>query len=153
MSMEVKGIVFGVLLVALAVVVIMFIRNVMGKSTRGVLHVPQGKTIVPVVVCQQNSLKSIKYSQVFDVDLIAEPTTITNEYTGEELSGTCAIEYRNKPVGFMDQSSRYVGVLSKLGQNNRKLVVSAMLLAADEDGRPIMHVRLPDDKWFLRALK
>lgn len=153
MSMDVKGVVFVVLIAAVVGIAFSFLRTLMGKSTRGVLHVPQGKNIVPVIVCQEKPLKPFKFSQAFDVVFIANPTTITNQYTGEVLSGPCAIEYRNKPVGFMDHSSRYVHVLSKLGRKNKKLVVSAMVQATDEDGRPIMHLRLPDDKWFLRALK
>lgn len=138
-----KLVLLAVAMVAAVTVIIgLFLRNVMGKPVRGVLHVPQGKTRVGIGVLNDKPLRPFKYGQVFEVTVLAET----------EACAMGTLEYRGTPVGVADASSSYVQALDKLARENRRVLVSAVIATIDGEGRPVIELELPSTSWFKRAL-
>jgi len=119
----------------------LFLRNLMGKPVRGTLRAPQGKNHVDVTVSDDKPLRPFKYSQVFEVAVVAK--------TADQV----AVAYKDKPVGVADPSNPYTRVLHKLLDRHPSVVVSAVIMSIDDKGRPLMQLCLPDAGWFKRALK
>ena len=63
------------------------------------------------------------------------------------------LSFRNKPFGLADQASSYTQTLSQLAELNQKVIVQAVITSLDAQGRPVIELRLPNPKWFVRALK
>ena len=153
MMSDVKVIIAVAIITVLVIAAILYIRGVLGRPTRGVLHVPQGRNIVPVIVCQDAHLRPFKYDQTFDAVVVAGDTYIQNAYTGRRQTGECAIAFKNKPIGFVDSTDSFVLVLSKLANTYKKVTVKAVIISMNSNGQAVLELKLPDEKWFLRALK
>ena len=134
----------ALLVVALVAAVIafigLFLRNLMGKPVRGTLRAPQGKNQVDVAVRNDKPLRPFKYSQVFEVAVLAE--------AAEQV----IVAYKDQPVGIADPSNPYTQVLQKLLDRQPNVVVSAVIMSIDDKGRPLMRLCLPEASWFKRAL-
>lgn len=139
------------LMVILVVCVTTFLRSVMGKPVRGVLHVPQGNNHVDVAAFDCRCLKPYKCGQVFDAEVVPTEHAMTSIYTGEERSGRGAISFKGTPIGFADWDNSYSQVLWTLTSMYTRVVVRAVILGIDADGHPVMRLNLPDPAWFVRA--
>ncbi len=153
MSMEVKAIVLVVFTIAVGAFIFSYIKNYMGKAVRGVLHIPQGKNQLEVDVFNDESLKPYKFAQVFEVQVLADEQTMSDERTGETHTGTGALSYKNKPFGFTDASSNYTKALAILAHKHKKVFARAVITSTNSEGRPIVQLELPDEYWFAKALK
>lgn len=142
-----------VLMAILVVCVATFLRSVMGKPVRGVLHVPQGNNHVDVTAFDCRCLKPYKCGQVFDAEVVPTEHAMTSIYTGEERSGRGAISFKGTPIGFADWNSSYSQVLWTLTSMYTRVVVKAVILGIDADGHPVMRLNLPDPMWFSRAAR
>ncbi|MDO4539045.1 MAG: hypothetical protein Q4B54_12850, partial [Coriobacteriales bacterium] len=114
MSLEVKAILLVVLVVVVGAMMVTYVKNFLGKSVRGALHVPQGKNRVHADVLDSQPLKPYKYSQVFEVQVSAEERTIKDEISGQSLTSTGALIYKNAPIGFIDPTTSHAIALAKL---------------------------------------
>lgn len=155
MSTEVKAILIIVLVTVVGFITANGVRSFIGRPTRGTLRVPQGKTIVPIVVCDCGPLRPFKYGQVFEVRVLPGEQTavpLINAADGE-ITQKCGLAYRNVIMGFSDASSRYTKALSVLADKNDKVVAPAVITSLDSDGNPVMQLELPNDAWFARAIK
>ena len=123
------------LMVILVVCVTTFLRSVMGKPVRGVLHVPQGNNHVDVAAFDCRCLKPYKCGQVFDAEVVPTEHAMTSIYTGEERSGRGAISFKGTPIGFADWDNSYSQVLWTLTSMYTRVVVRAVILGIDADGR------------------
>ena len=155
MSTEVKAILLIVLVTVVGFIAVTAVRSFIGRPTRGTLRVPQGKTFVPIVVCDGGPLRPFKYGQVFEVRVLRGEQTavpLTSE-TGEGITEKGALMYRGATIGFSDVSSRYTKALSVLADKHDKVMAQAVITSLDRDGNPVMQLELPKDAWFARAIK
>ena len=152
MDIAVRAIIIVGVFLALGVFAIAYFKSTMGKAQRGVLNVPLGRSIVDVVVCDCSCLKPYKFGQTFDAVVMPGAHELVNEFTKQRLSGEGAISYKGSIVGFADASSSSVMALVKLAGTYQKVVVQAVVLSIDHDGKPIVQLKLPNTPWFKRAL-
>ena len=155
MSIEVRAILLLVLVAVVVIVVIVAVRSFIGRPTRGTLRVPQGKTFVPIVVCDGSPLRPFKYGQVFDVRVLPGEQTAVPLVNAEdgEITQKGGLLYHNVMIGFSDASSRYTKALSVLADKHNKVIAQAVVTSLDRDGNPVMQLELPKDAWFARAIK
>ena len=155
MSIEVRAILLVVLVTVVVIVAVVAVRSFIGKPTKGTLRVPQGKTFVPIVVCDGSPLRPFKYGQVFDVRVLrGEQTGVPlTSATGEEITQKGALSYHGVTIGFSDASSRYTKALSVLADKHDKVIAQAVIVSLDTDNNPVMQLELPKDAWFARAIK
>ena len=155
MSVEIKAILIVVFVTILGFIATTSVRSFIGRPTRGTLRVPQGKTFVPIVVCDGSPLRPFKYGQVFEVRVLPGMQTAVPlaDAQGEEITERGALAYHDKTIGFSDASSRYTKALSILADKNDKVVAQATITSLDSAGNPVMQLELPNDAWFARAIK
>lgn len=133
----VVAVVVGVIVLAIS-----FLKSIIGKASRGVLHVPQGKDRLDVSVRDDVGLRSFRYGQTFEVHFVPS----------EAEGGIATISYKNKPVGLICNTTTHSLALLKLAEKHPKVMVQAVVAGLDSNGRPLMQVMLPNDAWFKRAL-
>jgi hypothetical protein len=130
----------GLILVA-GICVFLFARSVLGKSVRGVLHVPQGRTRVDVKTDPNVRPTMFTYAQTFEAN-----------YARDER-GQGVLVYSGKTIGSVSASEPRVRALNKLTDKHKHVAVSVAVASFDAAGLPILQLALPDDGWFRRALK
>lgn len=140
-------------IVALVVFVVSYLKSVMGKPFGKTLRVPRGKTGAKVDVFDDRPMRPFRYGQAFDVVLTLPEQTLTSIYTGEARTGSGAVSFKGTPVGFMSDTDSFTHTLMKLAEKYPKIVVQAAVMGMDADERPIIELQLPDTKWFLKALE
>lgn len=133
---------FVVVVVGVAAFAISFIKSMLGKASRGVLHVPQGKDCLDVRVRDDVDLRFFRYGQTFEVLFVPS-----------EAEGSIAtLLYKNKPVGVICSTTTRSLALLQLAKMHSKVMVQTVVAGIDSSGRPLMHVMLPNDAWFKRAI-
>lgn len=153
MSAETLAIVAVVIIIILILCAVSFIRSYMGRPVRNVLHVPQGKERVKVIVCDDSSLRPFKYGQVLDVQVLSGEHTMQDPSSGTPRRVVGVLAYKKTPVGFIDPASAYPRALSVLADKHKKTLVGMSVISIDEHGEPVAEVRLPNLSWFKRAWK
>lgn len=152
--MLVARIVFAiVVIVAVGVFLVSYLKSVMGKPFGKTLNVPRGDVRVGVEVFDDRPLRPFRYSQAFDVVLTLPEQTLTSIYTGESRAGTGVISFKGDPVGFMDTSSSFAQTLMKLAEKHPKVIVQMAVMGTDANDRPDVELLLPEAKWFVKALE
>ena len=152
-KMLVARIVFIVLVcVGLFVLSVSFIKSARGKSIKGVLHVPQGKGHLAVRVCDDTHLRPFKYGQTFEALFVPGDATLTSSYTGDVERGIATISLKDKPIGLICDSNTHSLALLRLAEMHATVMVQVVVMGLESDGKPLIWVLLPDDKWFKRAL-
>jgi hypothetical protein len=136
---------------ALAFCAIAYFKSTLGKPQMGVLKVPLGRDLVSVAVYQSSCLKPYKYDQTFDAVVLPGVHALKDEFDGRRQSGEGAISYKGTILGFADTTDSSVLALVKLAGAYKKVVVQAVILSIDHDGRPIIQLKLPNASWFKRA--
>lgn len=138
--------------VGLLVMLASIARSFMGQAVRGVLHVPQGKECLEVCVCNDAHLRPFRYGQTFETLFVPGDAALTSTYTGREEHGIATISHKGIPVGLICESNTYSLALLRLAEKHPKVMVQVVVASLKSDGKPLIRVMLPDDKWFKRAL-
>ena len=152
MSYDAKVILLIVLTIAVSIFAIGILQSWLGKPFRGTLRVPQGKSSLDVIVCDDKPLRPFKYDQVFDVTVVPGEQIITNSTTHAPQTGYGALSHRGTLFGFVDDANQYGHHLSDLAQAYTKVTVCATVIGIDSDGRPLVRLKFPGTSWFAKAL-
>lgn len=138
--------------VGLIVMLASIAKSFMGQAVRGVLHVPQGKEHLEVCMCDDAHLRPFRYGQTFETLFVPGDAALTSSYTGRVEHGIAMISYKGEPVGLICESNTHSLALLRLAEKHPKVMVQTVVASLESDGKPLVRVMLPDDKWFKRAL-
>jgi hypothetical protein len=62
------------------------------------------------------------------------------------------ISLKYKPIGLICDSNTHSLALLRLAEMHATVMVQVVVMGLESDGKPLIWVLLPDDKWFKRAL-
>lgn len=138
-----KAVLIVVVIIALGLMAVSYIKTIMGKSVRHKLMVPLGRETVEVLVRDGALLKPYKFSQVFDAQAVMGPT------------GEVGLLFKGKEFGIADPTNGHCWDLIRVLKHDETatVIVQAMVYGINAEGDPLVRLMLPRASWFKRALK